>query len=45
MQDEKEQTNKKKVETEVTCPKCGHTHQVEVEVPETTDTPKMTWEA
>ncbi|HEX6977436.1 MAG TPA: hypothetical protein VF185_03765 [Patescibacteria group bacterium] len=34
----------KKITTTVTCPHCGKTHEVEVEVPESQSTPKMAWE-
>ncbi len=34
----------KKIATTVKCPQCGHEYQVEVEIPEKTETPKMTWE-
>ena len=43
--DEKEDKKKesKKVSAKVTCPHCGKEYETEVEVPEPSKTPKMTW--
>lgn len=32
------------VSTTVTCPHCGKEHDVTVEIPEPTETPKLIWE-
>lgn len=37
------QPTAQKITTTVTCPKCGHQHEVSVEVPEKQETTKMTW--
>jgi transcription elongation factor Elf1 len=34
----------KKVKAQVKCPHCGQEHEVEVEVPEASETPKVGWE-
>jgi len=33
----------KKVITKVTCPHCGKEIEAEVEIPESSETPKVTW--
>lgn len=39
-----QQTAPKTVTTTVTCPHCGKTHEVTVEVPEAANAPGMVWQ-
>lgn len=41
--DDNQEKQTKKVTTKVTCPECGKQFETEVEIPESSDTPKMTW--
>ena len=41
--DKKDQKSIKKVSTKVKCPHCGQEFETEVEVPEPSETPKITW--
>lgn len=38
------QAQAKKIKAQVKCPHCGREHEVEVEIPEAGETPKVGWE-
>jgi len=44
MDEQKPEEKKKKITTKVTCPHCGKDFETEVEVPEASEAPKMTWQ-